>query len=208
MPIELSPKYIEAIMGTGIRLGAPMLDRRAALEENFFQITVTRKPHIFFVEKLRLSESGSVTHELQQVMVMLGHATASGNSLEGWKFIGTGQSVDDTVRHYEQAARLFSFPPLDVILACRDESGVQQSNVKVIFSRRKYPYIVPAGGRIEINNYSSIEKMSWVIPGNGVGILQASAQSWAGIDRWKRFWDGDDNKCNYHIPQWAKVPRY
>jgi hypothetical protein len=208
MLIELSPKYIEAIMGTGIRLGVPMLDRRAALEENFFQITVPREPHIFFVEKLRLSDDGAVTHELPQVLVMLGHATVSGNSLENWKFIGTGQSVDDTVRHYEQAASLFSFPPLDVILACRDESGVLQSNVKVIFSRRKYPYIVPADGRIVISNYSSVEKMSWVVPGNGVGILQASAQSWAGIDRWKRFWDGDDSKCNYHIPPWAKSPRY
>lgn len=187
-----------------IKLGVPLLDKKAALEDRYYSIDVPSEPHVFFCKKLRLKEEGKTIHELNEVLVILGHAHVWEERIRGWKF-ATGKSVSDTLTAYENIAIQFGLPQIDAILACRNNSEVFRNSIVIPdFPGGKYPYVFPVDKDVVIHNSSDLkeEVVSWAKPGEGVGLLIADAGKWAGVEQWKQ----KPNR-NLNIPSWAKAHR-
>lgn len=187
-----------------IRFGVPLLDKKAALEDKFYSIDVPLEPHIFFSRKLRLQEEGKTIQELNEALVILGHAHIWGEGIRDWKF-ATGKPVLDTLMAYEDIANQFGFPQVDAVLACRNTSEALRNNTVIPnFPRGKYPYVFPIDGDAVIHKSSTLkgEIVSWAKPGEGVGLLIADAGKWANVEQWKQ-------KANriLNIPSWAKAHR-
>lgn len=203
MEIERYKKIVEYELGSyDVKLGAPLLDPKAAETDGLYQIEIPYKPHVFCVNKLRLEQNNYEIAEIDNVMVMLGHSAVTGEALEDWKFIQSGKSVNETVKAYERVQRMFNLPPIDVILACR-EQHVGKQLVKELFSYREFPYIVPTDNKVTLHNYHETEVRSWLNPGQGVGLLVADAGNWSGIERWESFWTSENIRERYDIPSWA-----
>lgn len=189
----------EALFEWKIKLGIPLSDKRAALEDKHYHITVPSQPHIFFSKKLRLQEEGKTKYELSDVLVILGHAYVWGGNIKDWKF-ATGKSVLDTLVAYEEIADQFGFPQIDAVLACRNNPEILKSNVAIpLFVSEKYPYLFPEDKDVVIKNASGA---SWAKPGEGVGLLIADSGKWSGIKQWK---SKPERKID--IPTWAKSHR-
>lgn len=164
-----------------IHLGAPVAS-------DFPILKIPMEPHVFNVKKLRLLEGTKETTELEDVLVMLGHGIVTGQYLENWKFLGTNQPVEHTVKAYEEKAKQLMEPPLDCILVCRKDQYFKNNKVNIIFSHREYPYIVPMGGSVHIVSPRPGEPRElW---GEGMGIKQivASCYRWGNVKEWTGYW--------------------
>jgi len=197
MERNIRPEVIEEFLKPyEIQLGAPLLDYRYL--PNFSMITVPRLPHLFYVQHLSLEEDGAEVGRFQGVMVLAGHSIVTGVNLENWKFLYTGKSVLETVQAYEEAQSLFDLPPIDALLACRQEDFSAEE--KTIFTYRKQPYIVPVEKAVTIHNNSEDgESRSTLVPGVGVDKLVMDAGKWD-VDLWKSHHDGLETS---KVPSWA-----
>lgn len=182
----------------GIHLGVPIVSK------DFRRVIVPKFPHVFFLQKIRFLEDEKSIAELNHVMVMLGHAVVLGKSLDDWKFLGSQMSVESTVKAYEASAKQFKEPSLDVVLACREDAIVNKdAKVKVIFSRRSNPYIVPSEGKVTLKPPSPGESFMWLTEGSGVSLIVADAHKWGYIDEWLRYKNANLDGRTRDIPDWA-----
>lgn len=182
--MEKEPKIsnLENALGYGIKLGVPIKLK------DFPQLRVPNNPHVFYVQKIRLLEKDKNVGELERVMIMLGHAIVIGKNLEDWRFVGTLNSVQDTVKAYEKHSQQLCLPNLDCILACRNDSIFNRnSKAKLIFSRGTSPYVVPVKGRVVLTFPSSPEERFMMVEEEkGVGLIVAKADKWGSVDIWRK----------------------
>ena len=210
MELERSRAEIEyALKPLQIKLGAPLAypDNQDLPDYLKFKIGVPRKPHVFYAKELILKEDEKQILRVGEVVVMLAHAIVSEDSPDGWQFLDTGKSVEETVIGYEKAQRMFSLPPLDVILACRNRTHINKdSNVRLLFSFRDRRYIFPSDGDVFLaNSNRSDDNINLLIPGEGVNVIEANAGRWDGITYWtsQQWTDYNNNEGKKQIPQWA-----
>ncbi len=136
---------------------------------------------------------------LNDVMVMLGHGLVFGATDTDWVFQGTRLPVSDTIRVYEETAKEFQFPLLDVIIACRPTAPPpDQVNPYVSFSRREVPYI---RSDTTAHVLSTLEQSSFLKPGKGTNLI-AYADRWIDMNWWFNYWSYYQRADN--IPDWAR----
>lgn len=196
----------EQLQEWGVQLGAPALTYSAYREADV--LTVPNNPYVFYSKKLHLlDEQEEIVSEIDGAMVMLAHGIRTGQEEHDWCFLGTGKSISETVKAYEQAAKSLNAPPLDAIVACRcEDKSVQKlsGEVRFVFSFRMkgFPYIYPVSTAYILNNANYKANF---FPGEGAE-MAVKTKKWSGIKRWEEFWDRHrDRRQNYTIPNWAKL---
>lgn len=223
MPHEIPSRVSEQLKPYGIVLGAPVYS------PDMLHINVPVNPHIFFCQNLYLlmppaeianlpsqwhrkvvdvvltqeNQSGDRSKRsgilLNDVMVMLGHGLVFGATDKDWVFQGTRIPVSDTISVYEQTAKEFQLPHLDVVIACRPPSEEYvNASPYVSFSRREIPYIRSDTTAHILN---TLEQSSFLKPGN-VANLVAYADRWNDMNWWFNYWSYYQRAGN--IPDWAR----
>lgn len=191
------PEIKERLGRWGINLGVPIKSGTEHVME------IPENPHVFFCREVWLYEGDNPVDKLENVMVMHGHGVTAINEKgeRQWVFRGTGKPVFSTVRAYEDLARQYNLPQVDIITACREASEDQGTGVRVLFTQRvDLPYI---HANSTVINYTNPILQNFA-PNIGMSSASFGARRWFGINDWRRKRELD--QANREIPVWAKMP--
>ncbi|MBI4067767.1 hypothetical protein HY407_05280 [Candidatus Gottesmanbacteria bacterium] len=218
---ESVPKELgEKLDRFGIVLGIP-----AAYPREARQLYVPEKPHVFLATQFYLLASEEETAQLKyhprasiqeielrksddtlehglllkDVIVMLGHGLVLGRKDKDWVFRGTRLPISDTVKAYEETAKLIGDPPLDIIICCRDNLTLPPNTQAVAtFSRKDIPYIRPDDTAHVLNTLDQSTNFQ-----DGIGVeMVAKAKRWDDIYWWLNYWSYFPRQQKF--PSWAK----
>lgn len=193
----------------GVHLGVPVEDSTLAQSGRAVNLRVPFLPHVFRANTLMLATSGVVSEQdkIRDAIVMLGHGVSTSYDMKGWVFIGSGIKVNEAVEAYESIASGMGWPPLDVLLICRNNMLLKpREKATLEFETRGIPYI--RGNSRVVLHQTYGDKVSNVYKfGLGVDLLIANAEGWNDQTKWSSYWTHrlqlEDVRT---IPAWADYP--
>ncbi len=204
-------EFKEILLGLyGIKLGIPALSpdkARAYNGSEFEQIATPYKPHVFFVQRLDLWRREVSYVVLRNVMVIVGHGILIDKDQTDWRFAGTNKPVEETVRGYDNFAKNFGFPPIDVVLSCRGNTQPVRETPGIIHVHRQPPIIISRHLEAPHIHPTSLIKLnsSWRKEGKGVEGITANSMNWQKVEVWQDYWKkNSDRRSKMIIPSWAK----
>lgn len=117
---------IDAEKNISVTFGIPTNENGALVE-------VPNKPHVFVADKLRVADPSHPINTLsfKDVNVMLAHGSRrTKDGKEYWAFLD-GNSVVDTVRSFNEYARVKGLPPVEFLLVCNPDYLARTTGVKI-----------------------------------------------------------------------------
>jgi len=114
------------------------------------EIDVPNKPHIFVVDELNVRDnSHPVLTALRDIVVIIAHAYRTS---EGWVFTN-GQKVVETVLAYNEWAGKNNERPIQFVIACSQELGNENPNIKVGAFDARHNIAYAVGEEIKVDGY-------------------------------------------------------